>query len=165
MAIITKQNFVGNLKLGFDNYSQIENYISDVEFSILNKLLGEELYTLFIADLTTINPKIPQEQRFLDLFNPFFKELFGCNFESRGIPRMLTGFVFFYYGRDNEFEKTPTGFKTNKNDNSSEYKGSYSKLINAYNTSVNDFKAIQAFIYENLETYTEFKGVEIEYIN
>ena len=68
MSIVVKSDFTGEYLIAQDQYSNIDSYIVKYEKKYLTMLLGADLYKLFIADLTPTSPQVPQNQRFIDLF-------------------------------------------------------------------------------------------------
>ena len=71
MSIVVNTDFKGEYNVSKNCYDQLDTYIEKYEKKYLTKLLGAELYALFIADLTVTDPQVPQTQRFLDIFNDF----------------------------------------------------------------------------------------------
>ena len=127
------------------------------EKSLILHLLGVELGNLFIADLDT---GVPQEQRFTDIFVAFDIQPDDCIFSSKGMKKMLQGFIYFLYTIDLNIDTTDTGIVTSDNENSSIIPGGtlYRNADKRWNDSVISSEAIQALICEDLTVYPEFKG-------
>ena len=69
MSIVVNTDFKGEYNVSKNCYDLIDFYIEKYEKKYLTKLLGAELYALFIADLTVTDPQVPQTQRFIDIFD------------------------------------------------------------------------------------------------
>ena len=89
MSIVVKTDFRGEYNISKNCYDQLDFFIEKYENYYLVRLLGAELYTLFIADLTVTNPQIPQTSRFLNIFNLFNIDDNNCIVISEGIREML----------------------------------------------------------------------------
>ena len=119
------------------------------------KLLGAELYALFILDLTVSDPQVPQTTRFLDIFNAFaLDENNYCVIESEGIRKMLTQLIYFHYVRENQVINTAGGTVSNSVELglNAAFKGN---IVQAYNEGVNNSHSIQWFICDNSTVYPE----------
>lgn len=165
MSIIIDDSFKGEYDLPIDCFSQLSYYIDKYEKEYLLKLLGAELYDLFIADLTVTDPQVPQATRFLNIFNQFHIDEGNCLVTSDGIKQMLVQLVYFHILRDLEHKKTMTGVVQMVGANSvlSSYNGY--NLIEAYNRGVSNFKSIQWYICDNPTDYPEDNGQFLDYIS
>lgn len=154
MAIVDLNDFVGEIKLPKTSFSDIDKYIEQCEEDVLINLLGAELYGLFKADLTTSEPQIPQTDRFIKLFNPFYidkDDLIVC---SKGMKKMLAQFIYFEFIRDLQYEQTASGTMKTNSELGIHAEG-LSNEVAIYNKAVNNVHAIQWYIYENKENYQE----------
>ena len=68
--ILKSTDFADEYKISTDNFSGIDAYIIQYERHYLLRLLGSDLFDLFIADLSG-DPSVPGSARFLDIFNKF----------------------------------------------------------------------------------------------
>lgn len=140
----------------------VQDYIDEQEVFYLKKLLGLELYNLFIADLDPSG--VPQSARFLSIFNEFELDT-DCNeCESRGMVQMLKGLVYFHVVRDQPVQQSTTGISKKKSENSESVSTNSLDLFTRYNNSVDDFKCIRQRIIDNEDTYPEYNGKELDYV-
>lgn len=152
----------GDIKISQNNTGEndLEIVITGVENDILPDLFGNELYDLFIADLAEPTEGEPTDQRFIDVFEPFRKEIGSCEIlKSEGIKRMLMWFIFAEYSRDQSFQNTVTGTVMNKAENSNIVSGAKSGWAIKYNKGVDSYNDIRRFMHEESETYPEGEGV------
>ena len=157
MAILQESDFAsGEYCISTNRHdNDLAEYITTYEKHFLLRLLGAELYGLFIADLTAPTPQVPQTQRFIDIFDPFEIDDNSCLHISEGIKEMLKQFVYFYYNRDKAFYNSASGFVRNDNENATNLNYNAPKLVNVYNEGINNYKEIQWYICDNDETYPE----------
>jgi hypothetical protein len=139
----------------------LQTYIDKYERKYLLMLFGQELYDLFIADLDVNG--IPQRQKYLDLFNPFYKEIYNEFFDSLGLKKMLEGVVYFYFVRDKFSQQTTVGVSKSKSENSDNVGMQTHDLYSRYNNSGETFESIRAFLLDNEQTYPEFNGTEFPF--
>jgi hypothetical protein len=155
MSIVVNTDFKGEYNVSKNCYDQLDTYIEKYEKKYLRKLLGAELYDLFIADLTVTDPQVPQTQRFLDIFNEFaIDENNYCLIESDGIRKMLTQLIYFHYVRENQVINSATGTVSSAVElgNNASFKGN---IVTAFNEGVENSHSIQWFICDNPTIYPE----------
>ena len=154
MSIVVNTDFKGEYNISKNCYDQIDSYIEKYEKKYLLKLLGAELYALFIADLTVSDPQVPQTTRFLDVFNAFAIDESNCVIESEGIRKMLTQLIYFHYVRENQVINTAGGTVSNSVELGlpASFKGN---IVQSYNEGVNNSHSIQWFICDNSTVYPE----------
>jgi hypothetical protein len=154
MSIVVNTDFRGEYNVAKTAYDQIDFYIEKYEKKYLLKLLGAELYTLFIADLTVTDPQVPTTQRFTDIFDAFVKDESNYVVESEGIRKMLTQLIYFHYVRENQVINTVGGTVSNSVELGipASFKGN---IVQAYNEGVDNSHAIQWFICDNSTIYPE----------
>lgn len=159
---LNTSDFIGFYKISGNSHTSAEllNYINDLEPTILRKLLGVELYDLFIADLDANNQ--PQSQRFIDIFNPFSYDYNSTIIESKGIKEMLKGFIYYEYVRDSDYFNVISGNVKNSFGNSEKARGVEYGLNERYNKALLTFCNIQEFINQNDSVYPEFNGQMLE---
>jgi hypothetical protein len=155
MSIVLNTDFVGEYAISQSCYGHLDKYIEKYEKFYLVDLLGAELYTLFIADLDTATPQVPQTQRFIDLFNSFDIDYSNCVKTSEGLRKMIIQFVYFHYTRDTNFAPTDSGIMRTVSENSSLLPYNGFNLIDSYNQGVKNYLAVQWFICDNSPTYPE----------
>lgn len=133
-----------------DNIDRLTYYIVQQEKDVLIKLLGAELYDLFIVDYT-VTP-------FIEIFNPFHTNAYGCTLYSKGIKEMLKSFVYFHAMRNMQFQKTKSGVVQNQVENGNVMGYNGWNVVEAYNKGVKIANVIQYYITENITLYPTYKG-------
>ena len=163
MAILQPSDFtenpIYNIALTLQADCELEEMIEDVEKNTLQELLGCELYTLFNADLTASTPQVPQSQIYIDIFEPFCFDHVLCGPQkSKGMKDLLMSFVYFEWHRYNLNKSTSVGIVRGDSENSNmvlaESFGTYDK----YNRSIESYRSIQQYIYDNSTVYPTFEG-------
>jgi len=155
MALTITSDYKGQYKIPSNCYTELATYIAKYESIYLLDLLGAELYNLFIADLDGSTPQVPQDARFLALYNAFNIDESVCIVSSEGIKKMLIQFIYFEYMRDSSFTQTVSGV-TNVSSSVATlepYKGW--NLEQAFNEGVGNYNAIQWYICDNSTVYPE----------
>ena len=162
MSIVAKTDFVGEYNVSKNCYDQLDTYIEKYEKHYLLKLLGGELYSLFIADLTVTDPQIPQITRFINLYNAFYDDYESCLVISEGMRKMLVQFIYFHYVRESQVINTAGGTVTNSVELgvNAKFQGN---IVQVYNEGVKNSHAIQWYICKNEIIYPEANIQEIDY--
>lgn len=159
--LITKSDFTGKYSLATSTKGQdnIDAYIDFYEEKFLRRLMGIELFGLFKADVDMVT-KIPSLPEFLTLYNPLYYEHCEALHESEGLKKMLLGFIFFHYVRENTKKQTLNGDVKVQSEVSTAPNQTY--IILRYNESVEWYNTIQMYILDNEATlYPTFKGTLI----
>ncbi len=159
---ITYEDFKkGKYELHAGMYEQpkINAYIDKYEKRYLIKLLGVELYNLFVADLVA---NVPQDAKYLKLYNPFEYDNFNCYIViSEGMVEMIKGFVYFLYLKDQTNQVAVSGNVQPIGENSLNVSTLNSMIYTRYNESVTTYKAIQRYICDNSSDYLKYNGEKI----
>jgi hypothetical protein len=162
MSIISASSFdTGKFKLAVNRLTEadITTFINQREREYLIKLLGAELYALFIADL---DDGVPTTAKYVTIFNAGQWD-FDVNNPtiSNGMLQMLQGIVYYHYVKDNNAYHTITGLVSNNNENSNpEIMEKGAQIITQkYADAMATYDAIQRYIKENLSVYPQFNGV------
>lgn len=142
---------------GVYSNNKIQDYIDRYEDIYLVELLGVELYNQFIADLDTNN--VPQDPKFIKLFEPFNEQISFTLMISRGMKDMLIGFIYFQYLKDLITQTTSVGV-TKPQEQNSKVITSHTTIYGRYNESVKTYNAIQEYILFSMTDYADFKGVQ-----
>lgn len=160
MAIVLNSDFIGKYELTLSDFTEplIDAYIEKYEKHYLMKMLGKELYDLFIADLSSGLPQSP-------IYTAIFEELVitsFCNGElvSNGIKEMLIGFIYYHYTLDSDQLQTSVGTVKTVSENS-ENRRLTALSSSRFNDNVDSYRAIQYYIQENSSDYPTFNGSEI----
>lgn len=166
MAIVQTSDFVGEYKVSQSRFTELGLYITKYEKYYLLRMMGADLYALFIADLTVTTPQIPQAARFLTIFNPFNSiPLYPDSlYISEGIKKMLVQLIYFHYIRESNHFNTTVGQVSNntENSNNTPFEGN---MINAYNEAIDNYSNIQMYIQSDSITYPEYVDSEVFYLN
>lgn len=184
--MLVPTDFTGYYRISQDAEvaERLTAYIEKYEKKYLVDLLGYELYTLFLADLTANVPTTPRFQTIFDALNyeggssseVFYpigmgyssyptlddqpKECYHTPVFSDGILKMLKGFIYFEFLKEYGVSVATTGMTVNKNENSEDAGARALGLVeDRFNDSVDSYNVIQAYIRANPSTYPEFKGV------
>lgn len=156
MAYVTTSDFTGKYELTLTDFNttKLSEYIDRYEDQILIELFGKELFDLWETGISGSDPIYEA------LRDPFTEQLTsGEIIHSRGTIDMITGFVYFYYLRDQFVQQTSNGAVKNSGENSDKADMFTSGLTLRYNEAVETYQAIQAYIIENYSDYPEFEGV------
>jgi hypothetical protein len=154
----------GTTAIATDNFTEeeLQTAIDTYELTLLYEMLGVELCDLFIADL---DDGEPQTQRFIDIFNAWFKDINGDLIQSLGIKQMLVKWIFFFYVRQQSQVNTISGNEQSESSINYFSKMGFATLVNEYNYCISTFKSIQRYIIANGSTYPEYKGIHKDYIS
>ena len=159
MSLIIANDFTGKYEVHISQFTadKLQEYIDRYETSILNKLLGVELYNLFIANIVSPTP-LPIYNK---IFLPFIEQTdCGEILESKGMKDLLTGMIYFYYVRDQYTQMSTLGAVKNKGENSESTTYVMSGLNARWNEAVETYDAIQRYIELNKSVdYPTFKGL------
>jgi hypothetical protein len=162
-TIVQTSDFVGEYKVSQSRFTELARYIETYEKYYLIRLLGKDLYDLFIADLTLVTPQVPQTLPYQSIFNPFEQDNNSCLIVSEGIKQMLVMFIYFHYVRDMAQLNTTTGVVNNVNENSTNPSYNGYNLTEAYNKAIDTYQSIQWYINENDTDYPDYNGQSLFY--
>lgn len=157
---ITIQDFqTGKFELhtGMYDVQRLQAYIDKYESKYLVNLLGAELFNQFEADVI-LGGGTPTEQRFIDIFEPFRKDISCDVVISEGMVEMLKGFIYFEYSKDLVNQVTPVGHVVPVGENSENPTTLYSMIYTRYNEGCKTYKSIQRFICDSMSDYSDFNG-------
>lgn len=140
----------------------IVDYIDSIEKPFIIKLLGADLGNAFWDDLDVDG--VPQEARFLALFEAFDIDDTCEVRSSKGIIEIIKAMVFAQYTREADIVNTDTGNQSAKGENAQRARAN-AKVVKAYNEAIASVKAIQWYIEENPEDYDydDYNGQEFTY--
>ena len=165
MAIVQTSDFVGEYKVSQSRFSELTTYIDKYEEYYLVRLLGAELYDLFIADLTLVTPQTPQTLPYQNLFSPFNTDDNSTLRISEGIKQMLIEFIYFHYVRDMQYFNTVAGTVANTNENSTAPTYIGYNLVESFNQGISNYLMIQWYIYTNQTDYATYNGICLDFIS
>lgn len=154
----------GSFKLPLNDLKirDLDGIIANYEIQYLQALLGVELTSLFIADLTD---QVPTSSEYLAIYNEIKEDYSRAILYSAGMKPMIQGFICAEYLNHVEKTQTTVGTKTNNSANA-ETGGAQasSQIYNFFNQSVDFFRVIQWYICDNSDTYPSYNGQDIEKI-
>lgn len=160
--LIDIDDFVGRCEVSKNNFteSKLNKYISLYEEQTLIKLLGNELFLLFKANVVLNGNQQPSAGRFLTIYDPITNDEEENNPEaSLGMKQLVLGVVYYKYKRD-EYIATISGQKKGKSETSLDVTFDQWNLDGRWNESVRAAKSIQKYINDNDDTYPEYNGSE-----
>jgi hypothetical protein len=164
MAIITTSDFsTGRYSIPTDAYSGLQAYIDRVEPLTLKKILGYNLYQLFLADLAG-SPSVPVSAIYLAIFNQINIDN-DYTYSNEGMKEMLKGFIYFEYMRDNVYHKTRSGVMQSTSENAENKGYNGYNLVQAYNEAVESANVISYYILDNNTLYTTYNGEYLKTIS
>jgi len=141
-----------------ESKEDLDNFIAAYEAMYINHLLGITMATDFINDLVD---RVPQSEKYLEIYNPFTKEIGDHMFTSLGMKEMIKGFIYVDFIAMQPIQNTPLGNVKNIAEVS---EGIDNRIPSAvvYNQSVKTSDAIQYYIEDNSDTYPDFDGIHKE---
>ena len=159
--LVTSDFSGGEYKVPQNCFDSVQDYIDKYEKHYLVRLLGAELYDLFVADLVA---GVPQSARFVAIFNEFRIDESKRLYISEGLKQMLIQFCYFHIVRDLGVKKGIGGVGKYQSEVGTEsYLGF--NIVEAYNEGVDNWRIIQWYICDNDADYIEFNGDHINYIS
>jgi len=154
MALITATtDFVGKYKISQDNFSatELQSYLDKYEPIYLNKLMGAELYALFVTDYNSAPANQPTAARFVAMFDAFQTDDGNLLYISEGIEEMLLGILYFEFVRDLPFKVQVSGTSKPVKSISSNAQAYEAGLYNRFNRGVDTYCAIQWLIDDSTD--------------
>ena len=155
MSLVLNTDFVGEWKISQKCADELTEYITRYENLYLVRLLGKELYDLFIADLDASTPQVPQSARFLAIYNSFEQDESNCVIVSEGMRLMLIQLIFFHFVRDQAYQNTPVGQVHAMSATTSMPGYNGYNLTTSYNRGIENYRSIQWKILDESSTYPE----------
>lgn len=123
--------------------AELQRFIDKYEPIYMNNVLGETLYSEFLAGLA-LNP-IPAKWTAL-------KALFV---DTSKLLSPIASYVYFYYMRNHATETTAAGEVTSVTENG-EVVGANYKMVRAYNEASESADLIKEWLRSNIATYPTF---------
>lgn len=151
MSLVLTTDFVGEYKISQTDYSTqgLQSYIDKFEKFYLVRLLGADLYALFIADLDGSTPQVPLTAIYLSLYDPFQIDDGNRIYISEGMRVMLKQLIYFHYVRDTSYEQTTVGVMNTQPELGTLRAYSGFNLMEAYNEGIMNYCNIQWFLLDN----------------
>lgn len=154
--IINRTDFTGRYAIPQNSLvnNDVDLYIAKYEEEYLVDLLGVDLYDAFVTDFGLPS----QSERFVYIEEPFKYDDEDCIVRSEGMLEMLKGFLYFHIVRDLKYKLSVTGHSTANPEIGREVSFDEANLYGRYNDAIKTYHAIQLYINDNSEDYTEFNG-------
>ena len=149
----------GEYKIPQNCFDSVQTYLDKYEKLYLTKVLGAELYDLFIADLVS---GVPVDPIYVSIFEEFSVDETGCIRIYEGMKEMLMQFCYFHIIRDLGVKKGIGGVGTYKNEVATTGYDGFN-IVESYNEAVDNAYAVQWFICENDADYPTFNGQNFRY--
>lgn len=144
---------------GMYEQTKIQAYIDKYERQYLVKLLGVDLFNLFVADLVA---GVPQSAIYTKIYNPFEYDNVNCYvYISEGMIDMIKGFVYYQYLKDLTNTVAVSGNVRPLGENSENVSTLNSMIYTRYNDSVRTYKTIQKYICDFNSDYLQYNGIGI----
>lgn len=160
MSILKVTDFSGEYTIPQNAFTNLIPFIVKYEKEYLVKILGAELYALFIADLNS--NFVPQSPIYLSIFNAISADVNNEIMYSEGIKEMLKQFTYYHYMLENAYQKTQSGVMMAQSENNSNLGYQGFNLIDFYNKGVENSQVIQRYIFEHSEDYPKFNGIMLQ---
>lgn len=154
-SITTPADFKGQYSINRNKHNEasIQACIDSVEELVLLELFGVDFKAIVLQGV--VDGVVIYE----NLYNPFnFQDSCDRIFVSKGIKEMLLGFVYFEWFATHSVAVVLDGQRENESENSKSASSLKANNEKRYNDAVKTYRAIQAYINENLDIYPEFKG-------
>jgi hypothetical protein len=158
--LVNSADFTGTYEISQTGFSKLDDYIARFERTYLNRILGYDLATLFIASLTNQVPTTPIYQT---IFNSMIYRYCNIEFESEGLKSILLNFIFFEYMRNEKTSPNANGMIEAQNEVSAP--AFVGNLYNKYNDAVKSMSTIQLYIHDNSADYPTYNGQNIKFIS
>jgi hypothetical protein len=149
----------GEYKIPQNCFDSVQNYIDKYEKLYLTKVLGAELYDLFVADLDS---GIPVDPIYYSLYDSFSVDETGCIRIYEGMKEMLKQFCYFHIIRDLGVKKGIGGVGKYQDEVASTGYNGFN-IVEAYNEAIDNAYAVQWFICENDTDYPTYNGQVFRY--
>lgn len=154
---VNSTDFVSKFSITKNDFDsgKLDYYIDRYEIITLKELFGVELFDLWAAGIIATDPI------YETLRDAFTVQLdCGIILESRGIQDILLGVIYFHYKTDAYTQNTITGSVKSNNENAENVGLFTANIQSRYNEAVCTYNAIQDYIYDNLDVYPTFQGIE-----
>tara|TARA_R110002167_G_scaffold27673_4_gene94053 strand:+ start:1757 stop:2269 length:513 start_codon:yes stop_codon:yes gene_type:complete len=144
------------LHSGIYEQAKINDYINKYEKIYLIRMLGADLYNLFVADLVA---GVPVTAKYLALYNSFEYDS-GCGdiVISEGLKDIVKGFVYFQYLKDQTNQVWVSGSVAPSGENSKNVSTLNMMIYTRFNDSVRSYRAVQRYICDNSTDYSKYNG-------
>lgn len=154
-SITTPADYNGQYSINRNkhNTNDIIACIDSVEELVLLELFGVDFKTIVLQGVVDLDPI------YEFLFEPFnYQDSCDRIWQSKGIKEMLLGFVYFEWFATHSVAVVLDGQRENESENSKSASSLRANNEKRYNDAVKTYRAIQAYINDNLDIYPEFKG-------
>ncbi len=176
--LVKTTDFTGLYYIAQTTYTTpiLQAYIDEFEKTYIRKLLGLTLGDLFIA--TVVN-NVPVGARYLAIYNPLAIQVNGIEtgvylngqnwvsgriYESRGMKEILKGIIYCLYVQGTQSHHSQSGVAKATADVSAVMTGENAARMGEirHNGIISDWEAVQYYIQQNIATYPEFEGLQLQ---
>jgi hypothetical protein len=156
--IVKPTDFIGKYSISQNSFDviKLQAFIDKYEKKYLYDLLGVTLGDLLYTDIVGVTFLPPPTVIYATIFNPLNSDT--NNIRSNGIKEMLLGFIYWEYCIQNLIKNTPTGFVVAANEVSNAIDWNSTPIYSNYNESVETYRDIQIYVYNNSIDYPDYKG-------
>ena len=162
-VLISSANFTGKWAIPQQSNNLLDQFINDKEEDYLIDLMGAALYADFKTSLTGTPPAPPSTSvGYYNIYNPFAVDYGSKAYRSKGLVKMLVGFIFFDYMNSLKYKNTQNGQESAKLDTANAVQ--VGNLYQYLNEATTTYQAIQVYIQyihpELFSTTIDFNGQE-----
>jgi len=155
MAITSTSDFIGQYEININknNVNNVQACIDSVEELALLQLFGVDFKDIVLDGVDNLDPIYEK------LYNPFnYQDSCDRIWQSKGVKEMLLGFIYFEWFATHSVAVVLDGQRENESENSKVASSLKTNNEKRYNDAVKTYRAIQAYINDNMDIYPEFKG-------
>ena len=155
MSIVIPTDFTGRFDLTTKGYLSLEVFIDQYEPIILKKLLGIELYNLYVADTVL---SVPQTDIYLDIYQE--SELVVCEIKRNyeGLKDLLIPFIYYEYLKAQRNRNSSSGGVQNQSSLSVASMQTYAQAVIYINEAISQARILQFYLEENIDIYPTFRA-------
>lgn len=147
----------GITKLALGQFSDLDTYITEsLEDNFIRLVFGETLGNEFIADLTG-SPRVPQDAKFITLFNELDFVYSELPLHTTGIKEILKYEVFVNFTSDQPVKSSTSGNQRISQE-ASEPDTFTKKATVMTNRNYESITNLQCYVLDNSDIYTNFNG-------
>lgn len=143
--------------------NKLQEYIDYYEMFYLASLLGIDLMNDLLVNLDNL----PLTAELQKIYSPFVEQVeYSCGvngiLRSEGIKNMLLCLIYSHFQKEDLGTPTSGGKIKLHSEGGTLQTDDYTNTFAVYNRGIKTYRAIQKFIKENEEDYTDFEGVDMK---
>ncbi|HEX4888576.1 MAG TPA: hypothetical protein VFV37_11065 [Luteibaculaceae bacterium] len=159
--MIQTTDFVGKYAIAQNRYTEaeLEAYLT-TQNVMVKKILGNDLGTLFLADLSG---GVPQTPIYINIFNPFTYVYRDCFVECVGLKEILVQYFYHLYTSEQPIVNQISGNGKLEQEATT---FDMMKPYVIYNRMVAEIEYLRVYLEQNMATYSTFKRqFEFNYVS